>query len=816
MTRKEKTLKLPKSLVTIIILIVLTSYLSSGNGSITISYASQAGKLDLSQAVVVTPSNLNGPENKAINMLLDEVGKRTQLRWQRSTSWPTDSTPVIAVGPISSLKSFASDYGAKLVSRKESSLPEGFSVHVDMERRAPAVIVAGNDSRGVLFGVGYLLRKMNMSKGKVDLTGNISITTAPQYPMRGHQLGYRPKPNSYDGWDLAMWEQYIRDLAVFGSNAIELIPPESDDEKESPHYPLSEIDAMIGMSRISDEYGLDVWIWYPAMDKDYSDPQTVELALKKWGDVFKKLPRIDAVFVPGGDPGHTHPKHLMALLEKQTANLRRYHPKAQMWVAPQSFGKTWMKEFMDIVKREPTWLGGIAYGPQTAMSLPDMRAAIPKKYPIRHYPDITHSLIAQYPVIDWDVAFARTQAREVINPRPVDQAHIFRTLQPLTVGFIAYSEGCNDDVNKIVWSGLGWNQNADVMEILRDYSRYFIGSNFTDGFANGLMALERNWRGPVLTNGGITSTLQQFQAMERGATPQQLLNWRFQQALYRAYYDAYVKARLTYEKSLEEQAMCKLREAKLAGSFIAMDQAEQILNRATLERTATDLRARIFELAEALYQSIRMQLSVERYKAQSIGRGANLDTVDLPLNNGPWLKEQFAEIRKITSEADRVKRIDELVNWTNPGPGGFYDDLGNPSMQPHLVKGRGFEEDPGLYETSRVGFPKEYKGPVSWWNHAESQYEAPLKMQYKDLDPTAQYKLRVVYAGEVEEGKLQLMADERIEIHPFIKKEHRPMEFDIPMEATRDGILNLTWQMAGYDQGKGRGNQVAEVWLIKK
>ena len=146
-----------------------------------------------------------------------------------------------------------------------------------------------------------------------------------------------------------MWEQYIRDLAVFGTNAIELIPPRSDDAADSPHFPLPQIDTMIGMSRICDEYGLDVWIWYPAMDENYADPKTVEFALNEWGEVFKKLPRVDAVFVPGGDPGHTQPQVLMALLEKQTANLHRFHPKATMWVAPQSFSEEWMNEFLEIV-----------------------------------------------------------------------------------------------------------------------------------------------------------------------------------------------------------------------------------------------------------------------------------------------------------------------------------------------------------------------------------------------------------------------------------------------------------------------------------
>src|SRR5437588_6294840 len=108
-----------------------------------------------------------------------------------------------------------------------------------------------------------------------------------------------------------MWEQYYRDLIVFGTNAIELIPPRSDDAADSPHFPLPPLEMMVGMSRLADQYGLDVWIWYPALDVDYANPRTVAAALKEWGAVFEKLPRIDAVFVPGGDPGHTRPAALM-------------------------------------------------------------------------------------------------------------------------------------------------------------------------------------------------------------------------------------------------------------------------------------------------------------------------------------------------------------------------------------------------------------------------------------------------------------------------------------------------------------------------
>ena len=99
------------------------------------------------------------------------------------------------------------------------------------------MLVAGNDARGVLFGVGRLLRGLRMTPGKVALPDGLNLTSAPRYPLRGHQLGYRPKTNSYDAWDLPQWERYIRELAVFGTNAIELIPPRSDDDADSPHFP---------------------------------------------------------------------------------------------------------------------------------------------------------------------------------------------------------------------------------------------------------------------------------------------------------------------------------------------------------------------------------------------------------------------------------------------------------------------------------------------------------------------------------------------------------------------------------------------------
>src|SRR5207248_3660337 len=130
-----------------------------------------------------------------------------------------------------------------------------------------------------------------------------------------------------------------------------------------------------------------------------------------------------------------------------------------------------------------------------------------------------------------------------------------------------------------------------------------------------------------------------------------------------------------------------------------------------------------FELAEALFQSIRAQLSVDRYQAIAIERGANLDGIDTPFNNAAWLRNRFAEIRAITAERDRLAQINAVVNRTDPGPGGFYDDLGDPERQPHLVRGAGMAADPAFYGTPLVGFGFRGNGPDKripreWWTHA--------------------------------------------------------------------------------------------------
>ena len=212
-----------------------------------------------------------------------------------------------------------------------------------------------------------------------------------------------------------------------------------------------------------------------------------------------------------------------------------------------------------------------------------------------------------------------------------------------------------------------------------------------------------------------------------------------------------------------------------------------------------------------------MQLSVPLYDAIAVDRGANLDTMDVPLNDRLWLRDQLARLRTLDDEADRLSGIEAILHRTDPGPGGFYDDLGNLRRQPHLVHDSDFAADPDFRRSSLVGFGSRAGWPLAWCQNAQTLHDAPLQMRYDQLDRTAHYKLRVVYAGDSFHNRIRLDAGEH-PVHDWLKKPDPPvpLEFDVPPRSTSDGRLTLTWRQEQGKGGNGRGCQVAEVWLIRK
>src|SRR5262249_13359854 len=100
--------------------------------------------VDLTSAVVVSPADLSSREKRAVAMLVEEVEKRSQVRWRTSESWPSDSTAVIVLGTPGSLSRLAA--APPLKPDRGPLGAEGFRIRLEKTRTAPSVFVIGNDS----------------------------------------------------------------------------------------------------------------------------------------------------------------------------------------------------------------------------------------------------------------------------------------------------------------------------------------------------------------------------------------------------------------------------------------------------------------------------------------------------------------------------------------------------------------------------------------------------------------------------------------------------------------------------------------------
>ncbi len=758
-----------------------------------------AGQIDLSSAVVVTrPGALPNSEAKASVVLVEEIQKRTGLNLSVTSSWPATGT-VIALTSQPGL-----GIGA-----------EGYRLFSEAGGAGPTVVwVVGEDPRGVLYGVGKLLRSVEWGTGLLRLAQAPDITTAPDYPLRGHQLGYRNTANTYDGWSVAQYEQYIRELVIFGANAIENIPFDSP----SPHFQITAAQMNQAVSAICDDYGIEYWVWTPA-SFDLNNTTLRNQALADHVALYQDCARLDGVFVPGGDPGSNPPLLVLDFVEDLHTILVAEHLSAGVWLSNQGFEHAENDVLFDYLQtQQPTWLKGMVYGPWTWMTLDEMRTRTPGQYPIRHYPDITHNVRCQYPVPEWDQAFAHTQNREASNPRPTEQSLIHNRYASLTCGFLAYSDGAHDDVNKQVWSMRGWDPNVSVDEIVEDYVRFFFGHNVVDDVSSGILDLEANWQGPLLANTGVDTTFDQWTALET-QNPGLADDWRWQYLLLRAYSDRYIRARLINETNLQQQARATLANAPSLGANNAINSAEATFTLATTNPVRMDLRNRIEDLCIDLFASIKYQSSVSApYLASGLERSCILDLIDWPVNDRYHYEYVFTNvIAPLATQNEKLVAIETLLKWEDPGPAGYYDDLGNAAKQAHLVQQLPYAQDPGFVESTQNEFswhggsttdPKRGAALRSWQDHGQTLYGQPVELHYTNLAADAVYTVRATYLGRFN-SVMTLNADGNAlgtsgtpATFPY------QVTYPIPQSTTADGVLHLEW-----DRVSGRGCQIAEVWL---
>ncbi len=753
--------------------------------------------MDLSNAVIIVSPAIKSPfRETAARVLQEEIAQRTSIPIPLALKMKNTPAIVLATTNDTAIR------GLQVPKRSGEDLPElkaeGFRIVSGKYNAKDVLWFIGADARGILFSIGKFLSTAALSKKKVLFDKTDEIATSPFYPIRGHQLGYRNTANSWDAWTVEQYDKYIRELAMLGANCIENIPFQGG--PRGPLMKMTREEMNIRMSEICDSYDLDYWVWTP-VDVHLSGTSKFNEEVKKHADFYKQCPRLDNVFVPGGDPGDNDPMYVIPFLKAIAAELKKYHPNAGVWVSLQGFSDRQVDYFYQYLeKNQPDWLAGVVSGPGSP-DIASTRFRLPARYRHRDYPDLTHSVRCQYPVRDWDQAFALTEGREVCNPRPSFYAKIHHRFARFTDGFISYSDGVHDDVNKALWSQLAWDPEKNVHQIIKKYACYFFGSSVAEDAANGIFALERNWVGPLEENGGIETTFAFWKTLE-SHHPELANNWRWQQLVMRCYYDTYTRRRDIYEKGLEKSANAILCKAGITGSAKAMEEALAIVNQADKAPVYPELRQKIVDYCAALFKSIGMQTSVALYHASGAERGAILDFLDYPLNNRWWLSDEFEKISKMTSEQQKLNRLEIIRTWENPGPGSYYDNVSNISQCPHV---KSYSED---------------ATDVAWWDNGKSRKRLSTQLfqhfpdlEYEDLDPRGHYIIRI--AGE---GDALLRVDgERIAPSVYNKELEQFKEFHIAGKYVTDGKITVSFDHPEESHLNWRKqSKVCDIWLLKQ
>jgi len=593
-----------------------------------------------------------------------------------------------------------------------------------------------------MYGVGTLLQHL----ARNDFAGLLPLnipSKSPSFPLRGHMISYRSLSDSYDTWNAARMSTYVRELAWFGCNQIEMVAP---DGLVTPHFQVSQAEMLVILSNITHAFDLLVSIWVP-QPANASDPT--------WAQFVETLTYLDAVFIPAGDPGHFSSQELFQFMEEKSRMIHLYHPHCQIWLSTQGLTKTETASFYKLLRQQQwSWLSGLVYGPHTRDSYSTFVAQVqsmPLPLPIRIYPDLGHQLKSMFPMAPvWDPAFALVEAREMVSPRPTHMLAAAAQLLPNSVGFGAYSDGCIDDVNKVVWSCAGMESPAqcNLSDLLLVYARIFLPLSAGKGanrWQAWMRASEDIWYGDgEITKKWVAETIvatMQQQSEEvlpwlLSHTDPQPQDWRAVLLVMRSQVDALILFRREIAAQHEMLAMTLLSDLTL----VELEKPGVLLEtlqhcRVLLEADVTEwtpamhvLNTTIYTLAHLSFLTCGYQASVELYGAFNVDRGAFLDTLLAPLNNQLYLLEvALPAIAAEKSLSQQWAALQELVHWkeypsyrshahsttTTPAFSAFsspspvrclHDDLGRAGAQPHLITGEGIEKDPLFLNTTIAEF----------------------------------------------------------------------------------------------------------------
>ncbi|MDZ7606458.1 MAG: hypothetical protein U5K79_12925 [Cyclobacteriaceae bacterium] len=753
---------------------------------------------------------------------------------------------------------------------------------------ADVLMVAGYDDRGCLYAVGELLRQIQPEIHQISISSDLHIRTAPAFEIRGTQYGQsgvalnlaKVRP-----WTETETQRVILDYALAGANIFNVEP--------GPMFHFIKSYGLMTQGEFGANTAAEVenkeWMASESIGRNgyvcLSVKDAREHMLKKCDAYFRASPTFDLIKFQGGDGGgcecdRCDPYGLtfIKLVEEMAAIIRKYHPETRIYFTNQKFDNADDNAIFDYLQEKPRdWLWAWGYGPGSDATTwqPGHRQThrmdlfrypgfgpyglypqeilhqLPPQQKLVFYNEITHWKYAQhayiqmYPRPDKNGDHPPQWSHEIYERRP-DQYltmvynrltfyawprnyhRVFNDLMRYGIGDITHSSGHHDHFNQWMWQRLLWAPRTSVEDVVDEYCRTWFGKEAAPFMAQAIFQLEENLEEiPGLPLPEKVGILNYYNLVKKAGEvmPSLLMenNWLWRMFMQKGALDRYIQLSVIQQMDIRQKIEYEVTTILQTG--MKDNQIQDLIKILEIGPPETGEMKALREEAERLGEESNTYFGdrndgIFNLKHDFIGLG--------------WLKRQL-ERAEAASPKNRQELLTMIVDYENPGAGGYYDNFGTANPAPNAVFGYPYDHG----QPYVAAMLSESNKPSQRSMHFTQDESQGVTIEYLDLDPKASYKIRFTlvrpwyqerYAMRMNQHSETIYADDI----PLVENLEVPLHmsdfftFDIPAKATKDGTLTIRFEKARdvangdrvaveqWRNSGGWGTIVSEAWLMKK
>ena len=764
--------------------------------------------------------------------------------------------------------------------------PEGFLLRMLPDPDGPVLLAAGVDTRGCLYAVGEFLRQAQVRPGAFSLPDTFEVRAAPAFEIRGTQYGQSHIAKSLGkvrDWTEEETQRTILDYALAGANIF------STDT--GPMFDFLKSYGLMTQGGFGANTGLPAdhpeWEGKESIGRTgyvcLSIPEARKYMIEKCEKEFKDGPAFDLIKFHGGDGGgcecdRCNPYGLtfIKVVEEMADAIHRYHPETRIYFTNQKFDNDDDNAIFAYLQEKPRdWLWGWGYGPGSDATTwqPGHRQThrmdlfrypgygpyglypkeilheLPMQQVLVYYNEITHWKYAQHafiqmnPRADLNGDLPPHWSHDIYERRP-DQAltmvynrlsfyacpryyhRVFNDLMPYAVGDVTHSSGHHDHFNQWMWQRLLWNPRMTVEEVADEYCLTWFGPEAAPKMAEALFQLEENiGEYPVTPIAGKTGIPRYYQLVKEAgeAMPEYWMknNWLWRMYMQKGALDYYTQLNVVQQEAVQKRIEEAVGQALASGAEPAFDGL-----RGWIDGIVPS------EQMKALHEEAT--LLAEESNTLFGQRNDGLYNLEHDFIGLGWLRRQL-DRAEAASGAERGELLRMITDYENPGEGGYYDNLGTFNPCPDVVFGYPYDHGQPYVD----GMLDEGNRPSQRSMHFTQNEDQGVTLEYRDLDPGAQYRIRLTlvrpwfqerYAMRMNQKSESVYADDIL----LVREQELPLQmsdfftYDIPQEATQDGHLTIRLERA-HDVARGDrvtveqwrnsggwGTLCSEAWLMKK